>query len=112
MKRARPAAGGAPDHSGFEHGRKLCTGGGQPLRIEAVGTRIDGRPSWDQFDDLSTMAMRDAAARFSARILAAKHATPELAIASAYEQALGRPPPTSEAARMKAFLDGNGAPQK
>jgi acetyl-CoA acetyltransferase len=29
-----------------------------PLRVEAVGTRIDGRPSWDQFDDLSKMANR------------------------------------------------------
>jgi acetyl-CoA acetyltransferase len=31
-----------------------------PLRVEAVGSAIHGRPSWDQFDDLSTMAMRDA----------------------------------------------------
>ncbi|HWS48349.1 MAG TPA: thiolase family protein [Acidimicrobiia bacterium] len=31
-----------------------------PLRVEAVGTRLDGRPSWDQFDDLSTMANRGA----------------------------------------------------
>jgi acetyl-CoA acetyltransferase len=31
-----------------------------PLRVEAVGTRIDGRPSWDQFDDLSQMANRAA----------------------------------------------------
>jgi acetyl-CoA acetyltransferase len=30
-----------------------------PLRVEAVGSAIRGRPSWDQFDDLSTMAMRD-----------------------------------------------------
>jgi acetyl-CoA acetyltransferase len=30
------------------------------LRVEAVGTRIDGRPSWDQFDDLSTMTNRAA----------------------------------------------------
>src|SRR5205807_1039368 len=29
-----------------------------PLRVEAVGVRIDGRPSWDQFDDLSKMANR------------------------------------------------------
>jgi acetyl-CoA acetyltransferase len=29
-----------------------------PLRVEAVGGAIDGRPSWDQFEDLSTMAMR------------------------------------------------------
>ena len=33
-----------------------------PLRVEAVGTAIHGRPSWDQWDDLSTMALRDAAA--------------------------------------------------
>ncbi len=33
-----------------------------PLRVEAVGTALHGRPSWDQFDDLSTMALRDAAA--------------------------------------------------
>lgn len=33
-----------------------------PVRIEAVGTALRGRPSWDQFDDLTTMAVRDAAA--------------------------------------------------
>lgn len=33
-----------------------------PLRIEAVGSALHGRPSWDQFDDLTTMAMRDAGA--------------------------------------------------
>jgi acetyl-CoA acetyltransferase len=33
-----------------------------PLRVEAVGSAIRGRPSWDQFDDLTTMAMRDAGA--------------------------------------------------
>jgi acetyl-CoA acetyltransferase len=32
-----------------------------PLRVEAVGSALRGRPSWDQFDDLSTMALRDAA---------------------------------------------------
>jgi acetyl-CoA acetyltransferase len=32
-----------------------------PLRVEAVGTRIDGRPSWDQFDDLTQMPNRAAA---------------------------------------------------
>ncbi len=31
-----------------------------PVRIEAVGTALHGRPSWDQFDDLTTMAVRDA----------------------------------------------------
>ncbi len=32
-----------------------------PLRVEAVGAALHGRPSWDQFDDLTTMALRDAA---------------------------------------------------
>lgn len=31
-------------------------------RFEAVGTALRGRPSWDQFDDATTMAARDAAA--------------------------------------------------
>ena len=31
-----------------------------PLRVEAVGSALHGRPSWDQFDDLTTMALRDA----------------------------------------------------
>ncbi|HZT67825.1 MAG TPA: thiolase family protein [Acidimicrobiales bacterium] len=31
-------------------------------RLEAVGTALRGRPSWDQFDDMTTMAARDAAA--------------------------------------------------
>lgn len=30
------------------------------LRVEAVGSALHGRPSWDQFDDLTTMALRDA----------------------------------------------------
>lgn len=33
-----------------------------PVSVEAVGTAIHGRPSWDQWDDLTTMALRDAAA--------------------------------------------------
>jgi acetyl-CoA acetyltransferase len=33
-----------------------------PVFIEAMGTALRGRPSWDQFDDLTTMAMRDSAA--------------------------------------------------
>ncbi len=33
-----------------------------PLRVEAVGSALEGRPSWDQFDDLTTMAVRDAGA--------------------------------------------------
>ncbi|MCA9511964.1 MAG: thiolase family protein [Myxococcales bacterium] len=32
------------------------------LGIESVGCALRGRPSWDQFDDLTTMATRDAAA--------------------------------------------------
>ena len=31
-------------------------------RFEAVGTALRGRPSWDQFDDSTTMAARDAGA--------------------------------------------------
>jgi acetyl-CoA acetyltransferase len=38
-----------------------------PIRVEAVGTAIHGRPSWDQFDDLSTMANRDAGAQLWTR---------------------------------------------
>jgi acetyl-CoA acetyltransferase len=38
-----------------------------PVRIEAVGSALHGRPSWDQFDDLTTMAMRDAAAMMWSR---------------------------------------------
>jgi acetyl-CoA acetyltransferase len=34
-----------------------------PIDVLAVGTAIRGRPSWDQFDDLTTMACRDAAAQ-------------------------------------------------
>jgi len=33
-----------------------------PLQVEAVGCAIRGRPSWDQWDDLTTMALRDAGA--------------------------------------------------
>ena len=38
-----------------------------PIRVEAVGSALRGRPSWDQFDDLSTMANRDAAAHLWTR---------------------------------------------
>ena len=34
---------------------------GPPVQINALGTAHRGRPSWDQFDDLTTMAMRDSA---------------------------------------------------
>ena len=33
-----------------------------PIGVEAVGSALRGRPSWDQFDDLTTMAARDAGA--------------------------------------------------
>jgi acetyl-CoA acetyltransferase len=33
-----------------------------PIQINAVGTALRGRPSWDQFDDMTTMAARDAGA--------------------------------------------------
>jgi acetyl-CoA acetyltransferase len=38
-----------------------------PLQILAVGTALRGRNSWDQFDDLTTMACRDAAAMMWSR---------------------------------------------
>jgi acetyl-CoA acetyltransferase len=38
-----------------------------PIKVEAVGTAIHGRPSWDQWDDLTTMALRDAAAQLWTR---------------------------------------------
>jgi acetyl-CoA acetyltransferase len=36
-------------------------------RVEAVGTANRGRPSWDQFDDMTTMAARDAGAHLWTR---------------------------------------------
>jgi acetyl-CoA acetyltransferase len=36
-------------------------------RVEAVGTALRGRPSWDQFDDPTTMAARDAGAHLWSR---------------------------------------------
>jgi len=38
-----------------------------PVAVEAIGTAIRGRPSWDQWDDLTTMALRDAAAMLWSR---------------------------------------------
>ena len=35
--------------------------------VEAVGTALRGRPSWDQFDDMTTMAARDAGAQLWTR---------------------------------------------
>jgi acetyl-CoA acetyltransferase len=44
----------APEHAaGVDHA---------VARVDAVGTALRGRPSWDQFDDMTTMAARDAAA--------------------------------------------------
>jgi acetyl-CoA acetyltransferase len=40
---------------------------GAPVQFEAVGTAIHGRPSWDQWGDMTTMAMRDAAAMLRRR---------------------------------------------
>ena len=37
------------------------------VRVEAVGTALRGRPSWDQWDDLTTMAARDAGAHLWTR---------------------------------------------
>jgi acetyl-CoA acetyltransferase/uncharacterized OB-fold protein len=37
------------------------------VRIEAVGTAMRSRPSWDQWEDLTTMASRDAGAQLWAR---------------------------------------------
>lgn len=38
-----------------------------PIQVEAVGAAMHGRPSWDQFDDLTTMALRDASAQMWTR---------------------------------------------
>jgi acetyl-CoA acetyltransferase len=38
-----------------------------PIQVDAVGTALHGRPSWDQFDDLTTMACRDAGAQLWTR---------------------------------------------
>lgn len=35
---------------------------GGAIHVNAMGTALRGRPSWDQFDDLTTMAMRDSSA--------------------------------------------------
>ncbi len=36
-------------------------------RVEAVGTALRGRPSWDQFEDMTTMGARDAGAHLWTR---------------------------------------------
>jgi acetyl-CoA acetyltransferase len=39
----------------------------RPVHFNAVGTAIRGRPLWDQWEDLTTMAARDAAAHLWSR---------------------------------------------
>src|SRR5205085_779072 len=34
----------------------------RPIKVEAIGTAIRGRPSWIEWDDMTTMALRDASA--------------------------------------------------
>lgn len=47
-----------------EHARSV----GHPVaRIEAVGTALRGRPSWEQWDDLTTMPARTSAAQMWSR---------------------------------------------
>jgi acetyl-CoA acetyltransferase len=36
-------------------------------RVEAMGTALRGRPSWDQWDDMTTMSARDAGAQLWTR---------------------------------------------
>jgi acetyl-CoA acetyltransferase len=38
-----------------------------PLRVESMGAALRGRPSWDQYEDLTTMPNRDAAAQMWSR---------------------------------------------
>jgi len=38
-----------------------------PVRLNAIGTSIRSRPSWDQWEDLTTFAARDAAAHMWSR---------------------------------------------
>ena len=53
-----------------------------PVRVDAVGTAIHGRPSWDQWDDLTTMALRDA----SAQLFDASELTPaDVDVAELYD---------------------------
>jgi acetyl-CoA acetyltransferase len=58
------------------------SGTAAPVRIESVGTAIHGRPSWDQWADLTTMALRDA----SAQLFAASDLTPaDVDVAELYD---------------------------
>ena len=51
-------------------------------QVHAVGTAMRGRPSWDQFDDLTTMAARDAAAHMWSR---AELTTADVDLAQLYD---------------------------
>ena len=44
-----------------------ATGPNLPMRVNSVGTAVRGRPTWDQWEDLTTMSMRDAAAQLWSR---------------------------------------------
>jgi acetyl-CoA acetyltransferase len=44
-----------------------ATGQTLPVRVNSVGTAVRGRPTWDQWEDLTTMSMRDAAAQLWSR---------------------------------------------
>ena len=50
--------------------------------VHAVGTAMRGRPSWDQFDDLTTMAARDAAEHLWSR---AEVTTADVDVAQLYD---------------------------
>jgi acetyl-CoA acetyltransferase len=53
-----------------------------PLVVESAGTAIRGRPSWDQWDDLTTMSVRDAGKSLWERT----HLTPaEVDVVEAYD---------------------------
>jgi acetyl-CoA acetyltransferase len=47
----------------LSHVDELPAGAARAVHVEAVGGALHGRPSWDQWDDLTTMAMFDAAAQ-------------------------------------------------
>ncbi|MEO8697349.1 MAG: thiolase family protein [Acidimicrobiales bacterium] len=49
------------------HRDHASEGRATPVFVAALGTALRGRPSWDQFEDMTTMAARDAAASMWAR---------------------------------------------
>jgi len=44
-----------------------ASSGRRPLRIEAIGSGLRGRPFWDQYEDLTSMPARDVAAQLWSR---------------------------------------------